>query len=154
MKLVPRHRDEVSASINAMPPEHRAYVSKDYLALLEKSSGQDPWVHGFHAVDAGGQVVGLGSFKGPPVDGVVEIAYAINPDQQRKGHATALAKALVAHAIESSDVRRVRAHTLPDGIASQRVLTKSGFTRTGEVMDPEDGLVWRFEIERAQPSHE
>lgn len=149
MKLIPRSRDEVWASINAMPPEHRAYVSRDYLALLEKSSRQDPWVHGFHALDAGGQVVGLGSFKGPPVEGVVEIAYAINPDQQRKGHATALAKALVAHAFESSEVRLVRAHTMPDGVASQRVLAKSGFTRTGEVMDPEDGLVWRFELARA-----
>jgi hypothetical protein len=39
----------------------------------------------------------------------------------------------------------VCAHTLPDGIASQRALLKAGFQRTGEVVDPEDGLVWRFE---------
>jgi ribosomal-protein-alanine N-acetyltransferase len=42
----------------------------------------------------------------------------------------------------------VRAHTLPDGVASQRVLEKSGFTKTSEVVEPEDGLVWRFEISR------
>jgi hypothetical protein len=26
------------------------------------------------------------------------------------------------------------------------VLLKSGFEKTGEVVDPEDGLVWRFEL--------
>ena len=29
--------------------------------------------------------------------------------------------------------------------ASTRVLTKCGFRHVGEVMDPEDGLVWRWE---------
>ncbi len=40
----------------------------------------------------------------------------------------------------------MRAHTLPDGIASQRVLLKAGFEKIGEVVDPEDGVVWRFEV--------
>jgi ribosomal-protein-alanine N-acetyltransferase len=39
----------------------------------------------------------------------------------------------------------VRAHTLPNPNASTRVLTKCGFHRVGEVIDPEDGLVWRWE---------
>jgi RimJ/RimL family protein N-acetyltransferase len=146
MPLLPRTRDEVRATIGVLPPEVRAQISPLWLALLEQSAAQDPWVHGFSIVNDTGLPVGMGSFKGPPVDGVVEIAYAIEPGQQGKGHATGAARALVAFAFASGQVRVVRAHTLPEGIASQRVLLKSGFEKLGEVIDPEDGLVWRFEI--------
>jgi hypothetical protein len=44
-----------------------------------------------------------------------------------------------------SKVRRVCAHTLPEENASTGVLTKCGFRKTGELMDPDDGLVWRRE---------
>jgi RimJ/RimL family protein N-acetyltransferase len=37
---------------------------------------------------------------------------------------------------------------LPGSRASQRVLVKAGFRHVGEAIDPDDGLVWRFEIER------
>jgi ribosomal-protein-alanine N-acetyltransferase len=144
--LIPRTRDEVRATLAVLPPEVRAQFSPQWLALLEKSSAQDPWVHGFNVVNDEGVPVGLGSFKGPPVDGIVEIAYAIEPGQQGKGHATAAARALAAFAFASGDVRVVCAHTLPDGIASQRVLLKSGFAKIGEAVDPEDGLVWRYEL--------
>lgn len=43
----------------------------------------------------------------------------------------------------------VAAHTLPSGIASQRVLLKAGFHKSGELVDPEDGLVWRYEVDRS-----
>jgi RimJ/RimL family protein N-acetyltransferase len=39
----------------------------------------------------------------------------------------------------------VRAHTLPERNASTRILEKCGFTFRGEILDPEDGLVWRWE---------
>lgn len=148
MKLVPRTRDEVRATLELLPPEVRVQISPQWLALLEKSAPQDAWVHGFNVVNDAGLVVGMGSFKGPPADGMVEIAYAIEPEQQGKGHATGAARALATFAFESGQVRVVRAHTLPDGVASQRVLLKSGFEKIGEVIDPEDGLVWRFELIR------
>lgn len=149
LKLAPRNRDEVAAAMNAMPPEVRAQISADWRAQFERSAFEDPWVHGFNLLLPDGSNVGIGSFKGPPTDGLVEIAYAVVPEQQRKGYATAAARAMVEFAFRSPEVRRVLAHTLPDGVASQRVLLKSGFTHTGEVVDPEDGLVWRFEIARS-----
>lgn len=149
LKLVPRSRDEVCATLAVLPPEVRLQISPLWLALLEKSSAQDPWVHGFHVANAAGLTVGLGAFKGPPQDGAVEIAYAIEPGQQGKGYATHAARALAAYAFASGQVRVVRAHTLPEGFASQRVLLKSGFEKIGEVVDPEDGLVWRFEVTAA-----
>jgi RimJ/RimL family protein N-acetyltransferase len=83
-------------------------------------------------------------------DNAVEIAYVINPECEGRGYATEAAEALVGFAFNSGDVRVVRAHTLPQSNASARVLTKSGFQRIGEVIDPEDGLVWRWERERNQ----
>lgn len=82
------------------------------------------------------------------MDGMVEIAYAVEPGQQGKGFATGAARLLVEFALANDKVCVVCAHTLPDGVASQRVLAKSGFEKTGEVVDPDDGLVWRYELKR------
>jgi len=150
VELVARTPDEVRAMIGAMPPEARAQLSAEWLALLEASPHTDPWVHGFIARDpTTGAIVGQGGFKGPPRDGVVEIAYGTEPVHRGKGYATETAAALVDYAFNFPDVRVVLAHTLPGSIASQRVLAKCGFIRAGELVDPEDGLVWRFEKRRS-----
>lgn len=126
-------------------------VSPAWLARLRKSSVPDPWIHGFAVVHREDQlVIGSAAFKGAPDDaGEVEIAYGIVPDYQNRGYATEAASALVSFAFESGLVNQVRAHTLPAANASTRVLTKCGFKHTGEVVDPEDGLVWRWERGRA-----
>jgi RimJ/RimL family protein N-acetyltransferase len=148
LKLVPRTRDEVRANLDAMDAATRAMISADWWVKFERSAFEDPWVHGFHLLLADGTTVGLGSLKGPPVDGAVEIAYAVLPEYQGRGHATSAARAMVEYAFGFAEVRKVLAHTLPDGAASQRVLLKTGFRHVGEVVDPDDGLVWRFEIAR------
>jgi [ribosomal protein S5]-alanine N-acetyltransferase len=132
--------------MEGLSPDVRAQVSPHWLALLERSSAQDPWVHGFHILNSTGVPVGLGAFKGPPINGVVEIAYTIEPAHQCKGYATHAARSLAKYAFDFGRVDVVRAHTLPDGAASQRVLQKAGFEKTGEVVDPEDGPVWRYEL--------
>jgi len=38
------------------------------------------------------------------------------------------------------------AHKRPEHGASARVLGASGVERVGDVLDPEDGLVWRWEF--------
>jgi [ribosomal protein S5]-alanine N-acetyltransferase len=146
LELVPKTLEEVHASIEAMAPADRAQLSADWLALLNASTSADPWTHGFSLVLRDSDtVVGSAGFKGPPADGVVEIAYGLSPEYQGKGYATEAAEALTAYAFDSGIVRVVRAHTLPESNASGRVLTKCGFRRIGEVIDPEDGLVWRWE---------
>jgi [ribosomal protein S5]-alanine N-acetyltransferase len=148
MRLVPRTREEVRDTLNAMDAQTRAMISADWWAKFEASALQDPWVHGFSLVLPDGRNVGVGSFKGPPVEGMVELAYAVAPEHQRKGYATEASRLMVAFAFQSPEVRVVRAHTLPDGLASQRVLAKSGFRFVGEVVEPEDGLVHRYEVVR------
>jgi len=148
LKLAPRTRDEVKSTLDSMDSETRALISADWWAKFQASAYRDTWVHGFNLLLDDGANVGIGSFKGPPVHGVVEIAYAIVPEHQGKGYATAAARAMLELAFKSPDVQVVCAHTLPGGGASQRVLLKSGFKHVGEQVDPEDGLVWRFEISR------
>jgi [ribosomal protein S5]-alanine N-acetyltransferase len=122
-------------------------VSPAWLAQLRASTVADPWVHGFAVVHRESRsVIGSAGFKGPPDDdGVVEIGYGVVPGYQGRGYATEAAAALVDFAFRCGRVRLVRAHTLPASHASQRVLAKCGFECIGEVVDPEDGLVWRWE---------
>lgn len=127
-------------------------ISPTWLAQLRAAEPNtaDPWVHGFAVVHrASDSVIGSTGFKGPPdAEGVVEIAYGIAPAYQGRGYATEAAAALVAFAFNRAQVKLVRAHTLPTNTASIRVLAKCGFTHTGEVVDPEDGLVWRWNSAR------
>lgn len=124
-------------------------VSPDWIARLREKRDPDPWVYGFAVVDPhsekGNLVIGAASFKGPPdEEQTVEIAYGIISDYQGRGYATEAATALVRFAIDSGNVRVIRAHTLSTNRASQRVLEKCGFECVGEVVDPEDGPVLRW----------
>jgi ribosomal-protein-alanine N-acetyltransferase len=149
LRLILQTREDVRSMIEGMTPFEKAQLSVAWLAQFDASGAADPWVHGFRLVHrSSGSIVGFCSFKGPPMDGVVEIAYGIAPDEQGKGYATEAARALVDFAHTFAGVKLVRAHTLPDGAASKRVLEKCGFQHVGEVIDPEDGLVWRFEYSR------
>jgi ribosomal-protein-alanine N-acetyltransferase len=125
-------------------------VSADWLASLRSMQAPDPWRLGFAAMDPlSGAVIGTGGFKGPAdANGVVEIAYGVVPEHQGRGYATEVARALVAYALESGAVKVVRAHTLPSPNASTKVLKKCGFEFVGEVIEPDDGLVWRWELRR------
>lgn len=148
IRLTLRTPEEWRAILDTMSPEHRAQVSPAWLARMQAAVQPDPWLHGFNAVDADGTVVGTGAFKAPPADGVVEIAYAVDDAHQGRGYATEIAAGLVDFAFTSGTVQRVTAHTLPDGMASQRVLVNSGFRLVGPWEDPEDGTVLRFELDR------
>lgn len=153
LKLLLQTPEEVLASIEAMSASDRAEVSPEWLARVKASTSADPWMHGFAVVHrASGTVIGSCGYKGPPGrEAVVEIAYGVDPAYQGRGYATEAAGALIAFAFGSGRVRLVRAHTRPEESASTRVLTKCRFKRVGEMVDPEDGLVWRWEL---KPSNE
>jgi len=124
-------------------------VSPHWLDALRASVGHGPnaWRHGFWVVEKEtGQIVGGAGFKGAPdAAGMVEIAYGIVPSREGRGYATEAARALIHFAGHDPRVRLIRAHTRPEANASTRVLTKCGFVQIGEVVDPEDGPVWRWE---------
>lgn len=151
LNMVLESPEGVRTRIEGMASAERAQLSPDWLALVDSASSADPWIHGFTLVRRVDEaVVGSCGFKGPPTpEGVVEIAYGVAPEYQGRGYATEAAEALVAYAFSISEVRAVWAHTLPEENASTRVLAKCGFRRIGEVVDPEDGPVWRWEKRRA-----
>jgi RimJ/RimL family protein N-acetyltransferase len=147
LDLVLKTPAEVLAWVASLPPEVRAEVSPAWIERVHHTLAGDPWALSFTTVvRATGTEVGGCSFKGPPdANGVVEIAYGTDPAHRGRGFATEAAAALTRFAFASGLVRRVRAHTKPDNAASARVLAKCGFRRVGDVIDPEDGLVCRWE---------
>ena len=137
----------LAAELRTFYASVRSQVSPKWLAGLRNASGPDPWEHGFFIIErARGEVIGTAGFKGPPdADGMVEIAYGVVPSVEGRGYATEAAGALVRFAGDDARVRLIRAHTLPELNASTRVLRKCGFVHIGEVVDSEDGPVWRWE---------
>jgi len=146
LRLVPKTREEALAQVERLPPDQRSHVSADWLTRV-RSPSADVWTLGFDLVDRSTRtIIGTCGFVGPPgADEMVEIAYGIDPPYEGKGYATEAARALTAYAFASGRVRVVRAHTLPQANGSTRVLTKCGFRFVGELIDPVDGVVWRWE---------
>jgi ribosomal-protein-alanine N-acetyltransferase len=131
------------------PPDDHAALVREVVAgneaFRERLGAPPEWVGHLAADATTGVVVGTCAFKGPPVDGVVEIAYFTFPAFEGRGYGGAMAGALVARAAAAGEVRTVRAHTLPEPNASTRILERLGFAHLGTVEDPEDGPVWRWE---------
>jgi [ribosomal protein S5]-alanine N-acetyltransferase len=151
LRLVLQTREETLAFIDAMDPVDRQEVSPDWLARVHALSEPDAWLLGFAVTHRARQsVIGNCGYKGPPdADGAVEVAYAINLEHRGQGYATEAAEGLTRYAFSDPRVRIVRAHTIERVNASSRVLTKCGFTYIGEVIEPDDGLVCRWEKHRA-----
>ena len=96
--------------------------------------------------DDDGALVGNGGWKGPPEQGTAELGYAVAPSRQRRGIATAVVRELIQRAGRAG-LRAVSAHTLAEENASTKVLERCGFTRTAELIDPDEGPVWRWELQ-------
>ncbi|MEP7384191.1 MAG: GNAT family N-acetyltransferase [Gemmatimonadota bacterium] len=123
-------------------------IAADTARFVAAGGARAPWL-GYLALEGPHRrVVGTCGFKdGPDEDRAVEIAYLTFSGEEGRGVATAMAAALVQVAREAGDeVAVVRAHTLPERNASCRVLEKVEFQRGEEVIDPEDGPVWRWEL--------
>ena len=153
LDLVLQTPDEVLAWVASLPPADRAEVSADWIARVRATEAGNPWALSFSVVERSvGSAVGGCAFKGPPdAAGAVEVAYGIDPAHRNLGYATEATGALVNFAFASGRVQVVHAHTKPGNGASARVLAKCGFRQVGEVIDPEDGLVCRWEQKHSEP---
>jgi RimJ/RimL family protein N-acetyltransferase len=111
--------------------------------LAARTGAASPW-RGYIAITDADGVIGTCGFKGPPEAGAAEIAYFTFPCFTGRGLAKAMARRLEDFAARGG-LRLLIAHTLPYANASTSVLRASGFSHAGETVDPEDGLVWRWE---------
>lgn len=130
-------------------PEVRAWFRSGMTAHPDRS-GWWCWYVVAHAVELD-VLVGSAGFKGPPdATGVAEIGYAILAPFRGHGYAGAAVTLLTDAAFADPAVTAIIAHTAPTGEASHSVLRRAGFTRDGEAIDPDDGPVWRWRLERSR----
>lgn len=94
---------------------------------------------------APGEIVGVGGYKGAPLNGEVELGYSVLPAFRRQGYASEAVRGLVTRAFAYKEVERVSAHTLPELTASIGVLEKCGFRHVGP---GEEAGTLRFERRR------
>lgn len=125
-------------------PEALEAMEADYA----KSPGPREWGTLFFLLDTPRTLVGWGGYKGAPQEGAVEIGYAIAPGEHGKGIATAAAEAMIKRAFAAPGISAVTAHTLAETNASTSVLRKCGFEKVAEFVDPEDGPVWGWRLDR------
>jgi RimJ/RimL family protein N-acetyltransferase len=95
---------------------------------------------------ADGEAVGLCGIKArPSTQGDVEIGYGVAESRRRRGYATAAVGAIIENAHRLPGIRTIVACTALENFASQHVLERNGFKRTGRRPDPDDGelIVWR-----------
>lgn len=120
-------------------------------ALEQLKTGVTPEGWGTYLFIAGQPriLIGIGGYKGAPdAEGVVEIGYGIALAYRRKGYATEAARALIDNAFSDAGTQAVIAHTLAETNPSTSVLQKCGMIKVAEVVDPDDGEIWRWEIRR------
>jgi ribosomal-protein-alanine N-acetyltransferase len=116
------------------------YVLSLRRAQLQADPAELPWLYRAAVLRETGQVVARGGFHArPDADGTVEIGYRVQPAWRRQGLATELAAGLIGWG-SAQDAARCLASTAPGNAASQAVLARLGFVRTGEAMDEVDGL--------------
>jgi ribosomal-protein-alanine N-acetyltransferase len=82
--------------------------------------------------DASCSVGGIGLAGLPDNAGTTEIGYAIDQKFEGQGIASEAVQALSKWVFEDKDMRVLRAETPIDNFASQRVLIKNNFQKTGE----------------------
>jgi ribosomal-protein-alanine N-acetyltransferase len=134
--------EELASCFGGDPQPARELIEQT-LGLLTRNPRPQQW--GCYLASVGEDTVGTCAFKAAPDDkGLVEIAYMTFPAFEGRGHATAMAGKLVEVA-RSGGASMAIAHTLAEENASTRALRRNHFVHTGEVNDPEDGLVWRWE---------
>ncbi len=89
------------------------------------------------------------SFKSPPKNNRVEIAYFTLPAHESRGIATRMASELIHIAVDKMPDVTVAAQTLPEENASNSILKKLQFRLVGSLEHPEDGLVWEWQLRDA-----
>ncbi|MBK8270096.1 MAG: GNAT family N-acetyltransferase [Planctomycetes bacterium] len=97
-------------------------------------------------------LIGFVGFKGPPVDGRLDIGYALLDAHHGKGYATEAVRTLTQWAFLDKRVQRIVAETLPDLTASIRVIEKCDYTLVTNSTTGHGGEenVVQYEITRMQ----
>jgi RimJ/RimL family protein N-acetyltransferase len=127
-----------------------------FASTLERFRSGELWfwcAPRFFFLSSEDRIIGSGCFKNSPLDGAVEIGCGVAESHRRRNFATEGVKLLVAEGFSKPEVTVITAETAISNTASQRVLEKAAFSRSGSRFDPEDGRVFTWRRERAAGSH-
>jgi RimJ/RimL family protein N-acetyltransferase len=125
-------------------PDIAAEIMTATADMYRTSGFAPPWI-GYLAVHED-RLVGTCAFKCAPVDESVEIAYFTFPGFEGRGIATAMAKELIALARATRPGIIVTAQTRAERNASNAILGELGFKFTGQLLHPEDGEIWEWQL--------
>ena len=140
----------------ALPPTPVDAAVERFLSRRLGQLRDDPGVQKWLArsmVRIGGEPVMIGNvgFHGEPgvnaasAADALEIGYGVQPEHRRQGFATEAVEGLIGWA-RAEGIRHFVASVSPDNAPSLAIIRKLGFVRTGQHIDPEDGLEHVFEL--------
>lgn len=110
------------------------------LQQLARAPELAPWLLRAIVVRDGRTAIGfIGCHGGPNADHRIEIGYEVLPAFRNRGYAREAAHGLLEWAA-TQGVRLARAAVAPTNAPSRAVLSRLGFTQTGEQIDPDDGF--------------
>jgi RimJ/RimL family protein N-acetyltransferase len=139
-----------------LPPEPLGFPARRFLEHRLGQMQRDPSVQRWLARavllrEEDRLMIGSIGFHGEPgvnakdAAGALEIGYSIRPEHRRRGYATEAVEGMLGWA-RGEGIRHFVASVAPDNEPSLAIIHKLGFVRTGEHIDPEDGLEHVFEL--------
>lgn len=144
--MIERLRPDHAPALLAFERENRAYFARsipdrgdDYFAqftvrldalLAEQTAG----VCHFHVIVENGEILGRVNLVDVS-DGTAELGFRIAEKATGRGLATASVREVLSLASGSYGLRTIRAAAAVTNIGSQTVLTRTGFTPTGETVE-------------------
>ena len=134
----------------ALPPPFVALRS-----LKQLSEGKSLfWCSTFYIVrNSDRMIIGGCGFKDEPLNGRVEIGYAVSPSCQGRGVATACVGELLRLAFASDEVSEVLAEINPANFASARVVEKLDFERGEMVLDEDQEMAVQWLARKPHHTH-
>jgi ribosomal-protein-alanine N-acetyltransferase len=139
-----------------LPAEPVDQAVEHFLARRVRQLREEPEVQRWLARaivrrEGGRSMIGNVGFHGQPgvnaagSDRALEIGYGIQPEHRRQGYATEAVEGLIGWA-RTEGIDHFVASVSPDNEPSLAIIRKLGFVRTGQHIDPEDGLEHVFEL--------
>lgn len=140
--------EELRAKMEAEPDEHMKAAYGEMLAGCTEHPQARLWYTAWRILlRETGEAIGDLCYKGPAVNGEVELGYGIDEAYRGRGYATEAAEAAINWAFSAEEVYFVMAEAEADNAASLRVIEKLKFVPAGQ---GEEGP--RFERERPASS--
>ena len=155
--LLEGRSDEAAESLDvALPADPLGFPARRFLEYrlgqLRRDPGVQRWLARAIVLRGEGRtMIGSVGFHGEPgvnsadAGDAVEIGYAILPAYRGRGYAAEAVEALLGWA-RGQGLSHFVASVAPDNEPSLAIIRKLGFVRTGEHIDPEDGLEHVYEL--------